>query len=134
MIFRKKRKDILSEVFKNGGISTTPDSTVTGPGGDSRQVDPLELLRNSCINTDLIPEDLLPTIASSNTMNTEVSSEIAKIKVDCATCNRPVAYGKGKCMYCGKPLKLPESAQAAMQAAGGSAATTALDFDLGDSL
>ena len=133
MIFRKKRKDNLTEIFINGSISAAREGLGAGSGGNSGGQDPLEVLRNSGINTDLIPDSLLPKIASSFAMNTEVSSEIAKIKVDCATCNRPVAYGKGKCMYCGKPLKLPESvlAQASESSSSG---PTAIDFDLGDPL
>jgi hypothetical protein len=68
-------------------------------------------------------------------MNTDDSNDHAKIKVDCASCNRPVAYGRGKCMYCGKPLELPESVRSEAASPGDKpAGDTGLDFDLGGSL
>ena len=131
MFFRRAKRDTLSEVFGNGGIPATPGEGADEAKGEPVNIDPLVLLRSKGINTDLIPDSLLPTIASSINMDINDVSEIAKIKVECAACNRPVAYGRGKCMYCGKPLELPESARSA---AGSSAGETSLDFDLGDSL
>lgn len=135
MFFKKPKRDTLSEVFGNGGMPATGDGDASGADADPRDIDPLELLRSKGINTDLIPDSLLPTIASSMNMETNDASEIARIKVECNTCNRPVAYGRGKCMYCGKPLELPESLRADAASPGGTAAgETGLDFDLGDSL
>jgi hypothetical protein len=136
MFFRNKRKNDISEIFSNGSTPAAGVGTEAGTDASPGIVDPLAILRSTGINTDLIPDSLLPTIASSFAMNTDASSENAKIKVDCASCNRPVAYGRGKCMYCGKPLELPESvraAQAASEAAGdNSAGGTSLDINLGD--
>jgi len=137
MFFRKKRKDNLSQIFSNGSILEA------GPGGKARDVDPLAVLRSQGIDTDLIPDSLLPTIASSFAMNTDESNENAKIKVDCESCKRPVAYGRGKCMYCGKPLELPFSVRGPDVALEGSATasesdnpalSTGIDFNLGDPL
>ncbi|MGD2172121.1 MAG: hypothetical protein PVI79_09150 [Gammaproteobacteria bacterium] len=137
MFFRKKRKNDISEIFSNGSTPVAGDGKEAGAEGTTGAVDPLAVLRSSGINTDLIPDSLLPTIASSFAMNTDESSDNAKIKVDCTSCNRPVAYGRGKCMYCGKPLELPASAgtaQAADEAAGENpAGATSLDIDLGES-
>lgn len=112
-------------------MATPPGNDAGEADGSPRDLDPLVLLRNNGINTDLIPDSLLPTIASSFNMEINNASEIAKIKVECDACNRPVAYGRGKCMYCGKPLELPESASAMSD---GPAGETHVDFDLGDSL
>ena len=137
MFFRKKRKDNLSEVFSNGSSLGTP------PSEYPQDVDPMAVLRSQGINTDLIPDSLLPTIASSFAMNTDESNDHAKIKVDCGSCNRPVAYGRGKCMYCGKPLELPFSVSGPDVALEGgtessesdkSTSSTGVDFDLGGSL
>lgn len=134
MFFRKKRKNDISEIFSNGSAPVAGDGTETGADGSPGALDPLAVLRSSGINTDLIPDSLLPTIASSFAMNTDESSDNAKIKVDCASCNRPVAYGRGKCMYCGKPLELPESVRAAQAAdEANPAGATSLDIDLGES-
>ena len=135
MFFKKPKRDTLSEVFGNGGMPATGDGDAgeadEGPGN----ADPLEILRSQGIKTELIPDSLLPTIANSMNMDTNNASEIAKIKVECANCNRPVAYGRGKCMYCGKPLELPESVRAeAASSDDASAGETSIDFDLGDSL
>jgi len=147
MFFRKKRKNDVTDMFLNGGIPAAVDSTATGRDRNPRDIDPLALLRSSGINTDLIPASLLPTIASSLAMNTDESNDHAKIKVDCASCNRQVAYGKGKCMYCGKPLELPfsvagpdvsldgsDDAGDESSRESGKATTTGVDFDLGGSL
>jgi hypothetical protein len=131
MIFRKSKRDTLSEIFAAGGAAAAGDSSEGGHAGQVRDVDPLAVLRANGINTDLIPDSLLPTITSSFAMNTDDSNENARIKVECVACNRPVAYGRGKCMYCGKPLELPESARSASDDASGE---TGLDFDLGGSL
>lgn len=147
MFFRKKRKTDVTDLFLNGGIPVAAKGMATGTD-DAGDVDPMVLLRSSGIDTDLIPASLLPTIASSLAMNTDEANEQAKIKVDCTACNRQVAYGRGKCMYCGKPLELPFSAtgpDVALDAserdddtaAGESdkaARSTGLDFDLGGSL
>lgn len=136
MFFRKKRKNDISEIFSNGSSLAAGDGTEAGTEESPGVADPLAILRSSGINTDLIPDSLLPTIASSFAMNTDESSENAKIKVDCTSCNRPVAYGKGKCMYCGKPLELPESARSAQSPDKGTAenpaSETGLDINLGE--
>ena len=157
MFFRKKRKPDVTDLFLNGGIPTVASGAVGGTGANSGDVDPLALLRSSGIDTDLIPASLLPTIASSLAMNTDEmndqAKDHAKIKVDCGSCNREVAYGKGKCMYCGKPLELPFSAtgpdvplnsaaigsdgddgDSSDTGAGKSTTSTGVDFDLGGSL
>lgn len=131
MFFKKPKRDTLSEVFGNGGMPATGGKDDSGADGGSRNSDPLVILRSNGINTDLIPDSLLPTIASSMNMDTNDASEIAKTKVECAACNRPVAYGRGKCMYCGKPLELPESLRPTGDSPSGE---TLVDFDLGDSL
>jgi hypothetical protein len=131
MFFKRSKRDTLSEVFGNDGIAATPDRDEGEAGKSPPDLDPLEMLRSQGINTDLIPDSLLSTIASSKNMEINNASEIAKIKVECETCSRPVAYGRGKCMYCGKPLELPESASATTD---GPAGETHVDFDLGDSL
>ena len=157
MFFRKKRKPDVTDLFLNGGIPSAASSAANGTGANSGDVDPLALLRSSGIDTDLIPASLLPTIASSLAMNTDEmndqAKDQAKIKVDCSSCNREVAYGKGKCMYCGKPLELPFSATGpdipldssavgnddadgdnSDTKDGKSSASTGVDFDLGGSL
>jgi hypothetical protein len=157
MFFRKKRKPDVTDLFLNGGIPAAASGAVGGTGANPGDVDPLALLRSSGIDTDLIPAPLLPTIASSLAMNTDETNdqakEQAKIKVDCGSCNREVAYGKGKCMYCGKPLELPFSAtgpdvpldsatvdndgadgDSRDTGAGKSTTSTGIDFDLGGSL
>ena len=133
MIFRKPKRDTLSEIFGNGGAAAPARSSDEEAAEQAGDADPLAVLRANGIDTDLIPDSLLPTITSSFAMNTDNPSEIAKIKVECASCARLVAYGRGKCMYCGKPLELPESARSA--AAGDNpAGETGIDFDLGGSL
>jgi len=148
MFFRKKRKNDVTDLFLNGGIPGAERGSVPGNDGKSRDVDPLALLRSSGIDTELIPASLLPTIASSLAMKSDESNERAKIKVDCAACKRQVAYGKGKCMYCGKPLELPFSvtgpdlaldtvvgdSDASAKGADKAATSTGVDFDLGGSL
>ena len=131
MFFKKPKRDTLSEVFGNGGIPAAGGKDADGSSSNPVTTDPLVILRSKGINTDLIPDSLLPTIASSIKMDTNDASEIARTKVECASCNRPVAYGRGKCMYCGKPLELPESMNATSD---GPAGETSIDFDLGDSL
>lgn len=134
MFFRKPRRDTLSEIISNGSTPAAGDGKQEEPGAPTLETDPLAVLRGIGINTDLIPDSLLPTITSSFAMNTDDSNDNAKIKVDCASCNRPVAFGRGKCMYCGKPLELPESVRQAESSGGNSAGETGLDFDLGGSL
>lgn len=146
MLFRKSRKNDYLEIFNNGSIPDTREGKGTRSDENPRDADPLAVLRSSGINTDLIPDSLLPTIASSFAMNTDEPSDNARIKVDCSSCNRPVAYGRGKCMYCGKPLELPESAisgQVADRAAEGNSsagdadqalAAGGLDINLSDTL
>ena len=148
MFFRKKRKTDVTDLFLNGGIPAAAKGAATGTDGNAGDVDPMALLRSSGIDTDLIPASLLPTIASSLAMNTDEANEQAKIKVDCTACNRQVAYGRGKCMYCGKPLELPFSAtgpdvaldasdrdgDASARESDKAASSTGVDFDLGSSL
>ena len=135
MIFRKPKRDTLTEIFGNGGAAAPGQSGEEEAAAQVRETDPLAVLRANGIDTDLIPDSLLPTITSSIAMNTDNPSEIARIKVECAACARPVAYGRGKCMYCGKPLELPESARSTSASAGDNpAGETGVDFDLGGSL
>ena len=134
MIFRKPKRDTLTEIFGNGSAAAQGQGSDEGAAEQARDADPLAVLRANGIDTDLIPDSLLPTITSSFAMNTDNPSEIAKIKVECASCARPVAYGRGKCMYCGKPLELPESVRSAAASGDNPAGETGLDFDLGGSL
>lgn len=111
-------------------------------------VGPLTLFHGSVIDFELNPASQVSPIGSSLAMNTNEANDRAKIKVDCGACNRQVAYGKGKCMYCGKPLELPFSVTGPDLALGDAvadgetparesdqaAASTGIDFDLGDSL
>lgn len=135
MFFRKAKRDTITETFGNRDIPAAGGGNEAGADESPRDVDPLAVLRSTGIDTDLIPDSLLPTITSSFAMNTDDSNDNAKIKVDCASCNRPVAYGRGKCMYCGKPLELPESARAEAASPDDKPnGDTGLDFDLGGSL
>jgi hypothetical protein len=135
MFFRKPKRDTLSEIFGSGSDPNAGNGADGISGEPRREADPLEVLRGIGINTDLIPDSLLPTIASSFAMAIDNPNEIAKIKVECGACNRPVAYGRGKCMYCGKPLELPESVRAQATTAGDNpGGETSIDFDLGGSL
>ena len=135
MFFRKTKRDTISEIFGNRSTQAAGGGNEDLTRENPPDVDPLAVLRSAGIDTDLIPDSLLPTITSSFAMNTDDSNDNAKIKVDCASCNRQVAYGRGKCMYCGKPLELPESARSeAASPDDKPAGDSGLDFDLGSSL
>ena len=77
-------------------------------GSGGVDVDLESMLQGSGIDIDLIPKDMRDTVNDAALDIAIDQRANAKIKVSCHSCHRKVAYGKGKCMYCGNPLKLPQ--------------------------
>ena len=109
MVFRRKEEnvDVRHESTKtvitiNGKRVELDDSQ----GG----LDALSILKSQGIDIDQFPESMLSEISGMLSTGTINKNSHSNVKVDCTSCTRKVAYGRGSCMYCGAPLTLPESA------------------------
>jgi len=116
MIFRKTSNKSVSVTHESKKTVVIVNGKEIDLGENQGDVDLASILKSSGINMDLIPESLLSPISDSLATNTVTSSTNSKVKVDCSSCNRTVAYGKGSCFYCGNALMLPQTAKSAQAA------------------